>query len=170
MSMSPNNKELNHSLRLILPMGSSSSLLSLFQATFPSGSLFLGLSDSPGVGMVLGRCGSWVQLLPPSPQPTAPFPLVTETCAESQAALGHLTLWPLGRDGLRRFPKIFLCWGQECKWKPLALTLVFAVCPHGLLLVFISQSIFIQCILISKSDLKNSIFQNWAIYPNITSI
>lgn len=45
MSMLPNNKELNHSLRLILSMGCSRSLLRLFQVTFPSGSIS---GDSPG--------------------------------------------------------------------------------------------------------------------------
>lgn len=35
----PNSKELNHSLRLILSVGCSRSLLRLFEATFPSGSL-----------------------------------------------------------------------------------------------------------------------------------
>lgn len=118
--------------------------------------------------MVLGRHGSRVPLMCPSPQPPAPFPLVTQACAESQAALGHITLWPLGRDSLRRFPRILLCWGQECEWNLLALILGFAMCPQCLLLAFVPQSSFGQCILIPKSDLKNSVFQNWAIYPNIT--
>lgn len=43
--MLPNNKELNHSLKLILSMGCSRSLLRLFQVTFPSGSIS---GDSPG--------------------------------------------------------------------------------------------------------------------------
>lgn len=114
--------------------------------------------------MVLGSCGSRVHLMPLPPQPTAPFPLVTKARAKSQAALGHITLWPLSKDGLRRFPKIFLCWGQECKWKPLALILGFVTCPQRFLLAFIPRSIFIQCILISKYDLKDSILQNWVIF------
>lgn len=44
------------------------------------------------------------------------MPITSAQCLlsmESQAALGHIASWPLGRYGLRRFPKISLHWNQE---------------------------------------------------------
>lgn len=72
---------------------------------------------------------------------------------QSQAASGHIALWPLGRGGLRRFPKISLRRvRRELVWMetPGSDTGLCHVCPQRLLLAFVPQSIFIQCILISK--------------------
>lgn len=105
---------------------------------------------------MLGRCGRRVHLVSP--------------WVESQATLGHATFWPLARAGLRGFPKIFFGCSQDYEWKPLALSLSLALCLQCLLLPLILQSTFIQCILILKSEIKNSIFQNWGICPNINHI
>lgn len=87
---------------------------------------------------------------------------------ESQATLGHATFWPLARAGLRRFPQIFFGWSQDYQWKPLAL--ILNLCLQHLLLAFILQSTFIQCIPTLKCEIKNSVFQNWAICPNTNHI
>lgn len=131
----------------------------LFQATFNSGSLSGDFSTHQVFKWCLADvaegciwCLPHISLLPLLHWRHKP--------GQSQATLGHSTFWPLVRVGLRGFPQIFFDWSRDYEWNALALISSFALCLQHLLLAFILQSTFIQCILIIRFEIKNNVFQN----------